>query len=214
MRLGSPAIPPVRRLAAGAGAVVLGLAGALAAAAQPAECPRASSAAVARAYRHSTWVVRARLAAADDHWADAGQSWSLIHTQILRAYKGRPPSRLDILTHGDDAGPWLDRGSISDLGQDYLLFLRPAPPGSPMEGVAMVSDGCGASRPWSRVSREEIRSLESPAGRFVLAERGALRSAAPVRRVRVATAERPRARRSRHWRWPAPIRALFFPHTA
>jgi hypothetical protein len=155
------------------------------------------------------WVVRARLTAADDHWGAVGQSWTLIHTQILRAYKGHPPPRLDILTRGDDAGPWLDGSSLSNLGQDYLLFLRPAPPGSPIEGVAMVSDGCGASRPWTRVSHEEFRSLEGQAGRLTLAQGGVVRSAGHLHHVRASGAERARARRNRHWRWPAPLRSLF-----
>jgi hypothetical protein len=196
-------------LGVGTAVALLGLAGVLApaiAAPERMECPRTSYAAATRAYRDSMWVVRARLSAADDHWGAAGQSWTLIHTQIVHTFKGRPPPRLDILTHGDDSGPWLDGSSLSNLGEDYLLFLRPAPPGSPIEGVATVSDGCGASKPWSRVSHEEIRSLASPPGRLTLAQE--VRSEGPVRHVHATAAEH-KGRRGWHWRWPAPLRALF-----
>jgi len=169
-------------------------------------CPHAPSVAVARAYHDSTWVVRARLTAADDHWSGAGESWTLIHTQTLHAFKGRPQAKLDVLTRGDDADPWLRGGSLGGLGQEYLLFLRPAPQGAPIEGLAMVSDGCGASKPWSHVSHEELRSLESP-GHLLVAERNSQRSGSHGRRVRVATSEKPKPHK--HWRWPEPLRELF-----
>ncbi|HEY1929782.1 MAG TPA: hypothetical protein VGG92_20120 [Caulobacteraceae bacterium] len=171
-------------------------------------CPHVSSERIARAYRDSTWVVRARFAAADDHWSGAGESWTLIHTQTLHAFKGRPPPRLDILTRGDDAGPWLDGGALGALGQEYLLFLRPAPRGAPIEGVAMVSDGCGASKPWSHVSHGEARSLEAP-GHFARPQRIAMKSEGHARHVRVASEEKTKGHKSKHWRWPEPLRGLF-----
>jgi hypothetical protein len=180
------------------------LAAAPAAQAVPAHtaCPRDPAVAVARSFRASRWVVRARLTAADDHWAGAGDSWTLFHTRTLRPYKGRPPARMDILTHGDDAGTWLDRGSLSGLGQDYLLFLRPAPRGAPIEGAAQVSDRCGASKPWSWVSNEEARSLTAPSGPAAVAARRRVRPKAASHYPHVGAVQAPPAR-PRHPR-PSP----------
>jgi hypothetical protein len=207
-----------------------------------AACPPASVA-VARAFHISRWVVHARLIAADDHWAGPEDSWTLFHAQILHAYKGRPPPQLAILTHGDDAGLWLDRGSLGNVGQDYLLFLRAAAPGSPVAGAAEVSDRCGQSKPWALVPRNEVSALEGrPVGRAPLAKRGPRRSKAKRHRARpqaeaVATEPYPAREsfedatphptqapvveaapqtptQSRRWRWPAPLRKLFHPHAS
>ena len=202
---------PPEAIFAGAFMVAIGVSAAGdagATAIERAACSHAPSYVIARAYRDSTWVVRARFTAADDHWSGAGESWTLIHTQTLHAFKGRPPPKLDILTHGDDAGPWLDGGALGELGQEYLLFLRPAPRGSPIEGVAMVSDGCGASKPWSHVSHEEARSLEAP-GHFARLDRTSVKSGGHAQHVRVASAEKTKGHHQRHWRWPAPLRGLF-----
>lgn len=173
-------------------------------------CPRSPAVAVARAFHVSTWVVRARLTGADDHWGGAEKSWTMFHAQILEAYKGHPPPRLDVLTHGDDAGVWLDRGSLSDVGQEYLLFLRPAAPDAPIHGAAQVSDRCGKSEPWLRVSHEEARSLESPFGPRIPPARRS-RAARRHGRGEVVRASPPRS--SHRWRWPPPVRALFSHHS-
>ncbi|HEY2048939.1 MAG TPA: hypothetical protein VGH03_06330 [Caulobacteraceae bacterium] len=156
-----------------------------------------------KAFRNATWVVRARFTAADDQWAGAGHSWSLIHARVIHAYKGRPPPRLEILTRGDDGGAWLSRGSLSELGEEYLLFLRPAPPGSPIEDVAVVSDRCGASKPWSRVSYHEARLLEGPRSPHIPHSHVIL----AVRSEPVQPVQHPR--HDWRWRWRNRLRALF-----
>jgi hypothetical protein len=202
MRVGSPVGLGgcVGAARGGAPIAVLSIVGALAApaGATGVSCPRAPQAAVARAFHNSTWVVRARFTAADDQWSGARQSWTLIHIRILHAYKGRPPPRLEILTRGNDAGAWLSRGSLSGLGEEYLLFLRPAPPGAPIAGAAMVSDACGSSKPWSRVSYREAKFLEAPRSHVVLAERS----------------PPPRPHHDWRWRWRERLRVLLGPPPA
>lgn len=175
-------------------------------------CPRSSAVAVVRAFHLSRWVVRARLTGADDHWGGAGESWTMLHAEILEAYKGHPPPRLDVLTHGDDAGVWLDRGSLRDVGQEYLLFLRPAPD-APIHGAAQVSDPCGKSEPWIRVSHEEARSLKSPFGPRLPPAHSFSRSRAGAHHGRGEVVHASTQRSSHRWRWPAPLRALFSHHS-
>jgi hypothetical protein len=218
MILTPPASSPIRRRMPGSGATLLAvaLAATLAAASaaaipEPTACAHDPSATVARAFRASKWVVRVRLVGVDDHWGGAGESWTLLHAQTLRPYKGRPPARLDVLTHGDDAGPWLDRGSLSGLGQDYLLFLRPSPPGSSRPDAAVVSEGCGASKPWVRVSPGEARALESPYGPVVLAERSPFRSGIGSHHPYGGVVRHSPSRPSHGGRWRTPLHGIFHP---
>ncbi len=115
-------------------------------------------------FHDARWVVRVRLIAADDHWSDEDDSWTLYHLQVLAAYKGKPPLRVDMFTYRDSGGFYLDKGMGHDLGGDYLLFLRPYGSTDQMPAQARhameVNYSCGQSQEWSKVTPAQQQRLE------------------------------------------------------
>jgi hypothetical protein len=116
---------------------------------------------VQQEFKDSKWVVRVRLIAADDHWSDEDDSWTLYHVKVLHSYKGAAPSKLNVFTYRDSGGFYLDKGSSNDLGGEYLLFLSPATQPLPKraEGALEVNYACGQSRPWAEISVGERTEL-------------------------------------------------------
>ena len=119
---------------------------------------------VAQEFADSQWVVRVRVTAADDHWSDEEDSWSLYHLQVLTSFKGNPPARIAMFTYRDSGGFFLDKGMANDLGGEYLLFLDPVSHRETAPGTAKnateVNYSCGQSKVWSAVSTSERQELE------------------------------------------------------
>ena len=119
---------------------------------------------LSREFVDSRWVVRAKVIAADDHWSDEEDSWTIYRLEVLTAFKGTPPSRISLFTYRDSGGFYLDKGMTHDVGGEYLLFLNtkfkqtlPAK----AKGATEVNYACGQSRPWSDVSiGDETRLTE------------------------------------------------------
>jgi hypothetical protein len=111
----------------------------------------------------SQWVVKARVIAADDHWSDKGDPWTSYHLQVLTAFKGVLPSRVDLFTYRNSGGFYLDKGMEHDIGREYLLYLNPANAdrGVPVaaRGATEVNYACGQSKPWEGVSRADQQHL-------------------------------------------------------
>ncbi|HYI47547.1 MAG TPA: hypothetical protein VEX35_03695 [Allosphingosinicella sp.] len=124
---------------------------------------------MAQQFRDSRWVVRARVLAADNHWSDDGESWTRYSLAVVRAYKGAPPARLAFFTTRDSGAFYLDRGTMPDLGGEYLLFLNPIRPYRGQlpaaRGAVFVNYACGQSRPWAEVPGTDERRLDLLAGR-------------------------------------------------
>jgi len=115
-------------------------------------------------FHDSKWVVKVQLVAADNHWSDEDDSWTLYHVKTLRSFKGRAPPRLDVFTYRDSGGFYLDKGMSNDLGGEYLLFLSPATQKLPRvaRGALEVNYSCGQSGPWEKLStgqQEELGAL-------------------------------------------------------
>jgi hypothetical protein len=71
-------------------------------------------------FADAEWVIKAKVIAADNHWSDEDDSWTLYHLKVLAAYKGKPPLRLDLFTYRDSGGFYLDKGLSNDIGGEYL----------------------------------------------------------------------------------------------
>ena len=119
---------------------------------------------VAQEFADSRWVVRVRVIAADDHWSDKEDSWSLYHLQVLTSFKGNPPARIAMFTYRDSGGFFLDKGLANDLGGEYLLFLDSVSHQDTAPGIAKdateVNYSCGQSKSWNAVSTSERQELE------------------------------------------------------
>ncbi len=109
------------------------------------------------------WVVRVKVIAADNHWSDEDESWTLYHLQVVTAFKGKPQSRIELFTYRDSGGFYLDRGMNADLGGDYLLFLDPVSNQEKVPAAARnateVNYACGQSKAWSEVSSADQEHL-------------------------------------------------------
>ena len=123
-------------------------------------------------FADARWVVRAKVTAADDHWSDDDESWTIYHLAVLTAFKGTPPSGLRLFTYRDSGGFYLDKGMSNDLGGEYLLFINPINSKQKVptaaRGATWVNYACGQSKPWADVSSRELialRSLVHPASR-------------------------------------------------
>ena len=122
----------------------------------------------AQEFHDSKWVVRVKVLAADDHWSDFDDSWTMYTVQVRTAFKGHPPVRLRVFTYRDSGGFYLDKGMSADLGGEYLLFLDAITktdkvPPQVREGT-WVNYNCGQSKEWNKVSATERQQLGNLAG--------------------------------------------------
>ena len=112
-----------------------------------------------------SWVIRARVTSADDHWADEGESWTLYHLKVVHGFKGKLLKSFTFFTERNSGGFYMDGNDANpDLGGDYLLFLVPLPHSTvppAARGALWVNYNCGQSKPWSEASNAEIRRLRS-----------------------------------------------------
>ena len=119
-------------------------------------------------FRDSKWVVRVKVLAADNHWSDFDDSWTIYTVQVRTAYKGQPPLRVRVFTYRDSGGIYLDKGANPDLGGEYLLFLdaiatsstRPAQ----AQGATEVNYACGQSKEWKLITEREQHQLRQLSG--------------------------------------------------
>lgn len=118
---------------------------------------------LAEEYRDSKWVVHVKVLAADQHWSDVDDSWTLYRVQVLTAYKGKPPLQLSVFTYRDSGGFYLDKGMYPDLGGDYLLFLTSTSSSVPAaaRNATEVNYSCGQSKQWSALNPPEKARLET-----------------------------------------------------
>ena len=118
-------------------------------------------------FHDSKWVVDVLLIAADNHWSDEDESWTLYHVKTLRSFKGKAPPRLDVFTYRDSGGFYLDKGMSNDLEGEYLLFLSPATQKLPRvaHGALEVNYPCGQSGPWAKLSRGQLDALRAASKR-------------------------------------------------
>jgi len=125
---------------------------------------------IAQEFADSRWVVRARVTAQTDSWADARiddeAPWTLYRVEILEAFKGNPPAAMKVFTMRDSGGFYLEpRPGEPDHYVDYLLFPIPKPHylGDPAEaaGTAIVNYSCGMSKPWNELTSEDIAALNA-----------------------------------------------------
>lgn len=114
-------------------------------------------------FHDARWVVRAKVVAADNHWSDEDESWTLYHLQVITAFKGRPESRIELFTYRDSGGFYLDKGMNADLGGEYLLFLDPISNQEKVPTVAQnateVNYACGQSMAWNEVNNADKEHL-------------------------------------------------------
>lgn len=127
---------------------------------------------IGQEFKDSKWVVKAKVVAAEDHFSDEDESWTLYRLEVEHAYKGRPPQRLRFFTTRDSGGFYMDKAWVRlpaghDFGGKYLLFLNPWPTRKDLppqaKGAVFVNYSCGVSGPWSKVSsadRERLSALE------------------------------------------------------
>ncbi len=64
-------------------------------------------------FADSRWVVRAKVLAADDHWSDEEESWTIYRLEVLTTFKGAPPPRISLFTYRDSGGFYLDQGGAT-----------------------------------------------------------------------------------------------------
>lgn len=122
---------------------------------------------LAQEFRDSKWVVKAKVEAADYHWANYGPSWTIYSIRVLTRFKGPAVRNLRLFTFRDSGGFYLDKGTDPDLDSDYLLFLDPPMQTLPrrVKNVVQVNYACGQSKPWSEVTASDQRELTRLAGR-------------------------------------------------
>jgi len=113
-------------------------------------------------YRDARWVVRAKVISASD-WERADERGTVYRMELVDSFKGNLPQRFLYSTERNSGGFYLDRGSKTDVGGEYLLFLVPNPRpsvGPPSIRHALwVNYSCGQSRAWREVAREKKATL-------------------------------------------------------
>lgn len=119
-------------------------------------------------FRDSRWVVRAHVVSADYHWADVGESWTLYRLRVVQNFKGKLPSRFTFFTERDSGGFYMDGDDATPKLGDYLLFLTPLhhsgdPPAA--RKAVSVNYNCGQSKPWERVTKDELKRLRRVSSR-------------------------------------------------
>ena len=119
---------------------------------------------IAQEFAESRWVVRARVEAAEDHYSDESENWTLYRLRVVRSFKGDLPRRFTFFTPRNSGGFYMDRAWAGhDIGGEYLLFLTPFPAGPDDPAVArtatFVNYTCGQSRAWTEVSAADRRLL-------------------------------------------------------
>ena len=118
---------------------------------------------LAQEFADSQWVVRVKVVAADNHWSDEDDSWTIYHLQVMTAFKGKPPTRIEMFTYRDSGGFYLDKGMANDLGGEYLLFLDPVSHKESAPAAARdateVNYSCGQSKAWNSLSASESHKL-------------------------------------------------------
>jgi hypothetical protein len=111
----------------------------------------------------SKWVVKVKVVAADNHWSDVDDSWTLYHLQVVTTFKGAPPSSVELFTYRDSGGFYLDKGTNADLDGEYLLFLDPIDKAEKVPYAARsateVNYSCGQSKLWREVSSADQKRL-------------------------------------------------------
>ena len=128
---------------------------------------------VAREYRDSDLVLRARLVSELRTWDDSPSAayqaqWgpggvvSLYGLRVLEIFKGGPGPRVALFTEHNSGAFYVD------ADKDYLLFLRYIRPypGRPAaaRGATYVKYACGQSKPWSQVQTRDLAQLRRLAG--------------------------------------------------
>lgn len=141
----------------------------LAATSVQAACVAGPRTTIAREAADSAWVVHARLRSGDYHWTEDQPSWTLYDVEVVQAFKGAPPSRIQVFAPRDLDGFFMDNEiGDPDLDGAYLLFLNPTPERLRDEnepaGAARIT-GCGQSRPWDAVSDADLAVLNRLARR-------------------------------------------------
>src|SRR5207237_4659689 len=101
---------------------------------------------------------------------EGGTGWTLYKLGVIRAYKGRTPSRIKFYTPRDSGGFYMDRAWVPlpkghDVGGEYLFFLSseaPAYKGRPplAAGAMFVNYNCGQSKRWADVPKASRRLLQ------------------------------------------------------
>ena len=129
---------------------------------------------VAQEYADSRWVVRARVTAQTDSWADAGPEydeapWTTYRIEVVEVFKGDAPREMTVFTWRNSGGFYLEpAGGPFDPYLDYLLFLNPTDmhSDSPAEarGTARVNYSCGQSKRWYEVPARDRSVLYALAG--------------------------------------------------
>ncbi len=123
---------------------------------------------ISQEFRDSKWVVRVKVLAADNHWSDVDDSWTIYTVQVRTAYKGQPPLRMRVFTYRDSGGFYLDKGTNPDLGGEYLLFLDPIPRSATRpaqaRGATDVNYPCGQSKGWNLIAETEQQQLRRLSG--------------------------------------------------
>ena len=114
-------------------------------------------------FHDARWVVRVKVVAADNHWSDEDESWTLYHLQVITAFKGKPQPRIELFTYRNSGGFYLDKGMNADLGGEYLLFLDPVSNQEKVPSAARnateVNYACGQSKAWNEVSSADQEHL-------------------------------------------------------
>lgn len=114
-------------------------------------------------FSDSKWVVRAKVTAADNHWSDEDESWTIYHLRVLASFKGEPPATIELFTYRDSGGFYLEKGINADLGGEYLLFLNPISHDLKVPAAARsateVNYSCGQSRAWTDVNNADRKGL-------------------------------------------------------
>lgn len=117
-------------------------------------------------FTDSRWVVRARVTSADYHWSDEDESWTLYRLKVVQSFKGDLSPEFTFFTERNTGGFYMDDvGGAPDLDGDYLLFLtsRPRPRTDPpaAQAALSVNYGCGRSKAWSQVTRQDAARLRA-----------------------------------------------------
>jgi hypothetical protein len=127
---------------------------------------------IAREFKDSHWVVRAKVVSAKDHFSDEDESWTIYRLEVEHTYKGQPPHQLLFFTFRNSGGFYMDKAwarlpAGHDIGSEYLLFLNPWPARKDLPPLAkdsvFVNYSCGVSGPWPNISppdRERLSDLE------------------------------------------------------